>query len=64
MMTVQKVNDTREFIWLSSDVKPTIAPYERGARGTTLDTGEKWIFDGDGWVQDLTLIYAFRMAAI
>jgi len=63
-MTVQKVNDTREFIWLSSDTPPTIAPYERGAKGTTLDTGEKWIYDGNGWVEDLTLIYALRTAAI
>jgi hypothetical protein len=63
-MTVQLVNDKREFIWLSSDDKPTIAPYTRGAKGTTLDTGEKWIFDGDGWVEDTTLIYALRMAVV
>ena len=63
-MTVERVNDTREFIWLSSDVKPTIAPNTRGAKGYTLNTGERWIYDGNGWIEDLTLIYANRMAAI
>jgi hypothetical protein len=57
-MTVQLVNDKREFIWLSTDTKPTIAPFTRGTKGISLDTGEKWIYDGDNWVEDLELIYA------
>jgi len=57
-MSVELVNDHREFIWLSSDTPQTIAPNNRGARALTLDTGERWIHDGNGWVEDLSLIYA------
>jgi hypothetical protein len=61
-MTVQLVNDKREFIWLSTDTKPAIAPFNRGAKGTSTDTGEKWIYDGADWVEDLELIYALSEA--
>lgn len=62
-MTVQLVNDHREFTWLSSDLPPTVAPNSRGAKGHVLDTGARYIHDGNGWVEDLTAIYAAKLAA-
>jgi hypothetical protein len=63
-MAVKRVNDHEEFCWLSNDEPPIRGPNFCGAKGTTLDTGEKWIYDGTGWVPDLTIIYAFKQAAI
>jgi len=61
-MTVQLANDNRHFLWLSSDTKPAIAPNMRGATGVTLDTGERWIYDGEQWTEDLSLIHAITAA--
>jgi len=63
-MAVQRVNDHQEFIWLSSDEPPLRGTGNRGAKGYTLDTGQHWIHDGNGWVEDLTYIYAAKQAAI
>lgn len=41
---------------LSTDDRPT--DVQPGATLQFLDTGERFIFDGDGWVEDLSLIYA------
>lgn len=46
---------------LSSDPLPT--DVQAGTRLQFLDTGEKFIFDGLGWVEDLSLIYALRSVA-
>jgi hypothetical protein len=45
------------YIGLSSETKPTtgIIP---GTKFIESNTGQKWIYDGTNWVEDLTLIYA------
>jgi hypothetical protein len=47
---------------LSSDPLPT--DEQPGTRMQYLDTGERFIFDGEGWVEDLSLFYALRAAAL
>ena len=46
---------------LSSDPLPT--DIQPGTRLQFIDTGERLIFDGFGWVTDLSLIYALRSVA-
>lgn len=61
-MAVQLVNDTRKFVGLSSDTKPRLASKVYGGEFTELDTGQKFIWDGDNWIEDLTLYFAVKTA--
>lgn len=58
-MTVQRINDERKFLCLSTDA-PLWIPTTVGARVTYTNTGERFIFDGTSWVEDLELIYALE----
>lgn len=46
----------------STDAKPDDAP--EGSTFHAVDTGEKYIFHNDMWVEDLRDIYAIRAAAL
>lgn len=59
-MAVWRVNDHEEFIWRSSDEPPIRGPNLYGAKGHTIDTGEHWIYDGSGWVPDLTWVWVLK----
>lgn len=45
----------------SDELKTDVQP---GATLQFLDTGERFIFDGDGWVEDKALIFAIKAAAL
>lgn len=51
------------YIGLSSETKPTtdIVP---GTKYIESNTGQKWIYDGSNWVEDLTLIYALSQVIV
>jgi len=59
-MAVKLLGNTQNFVGLSTDTKPTEAPV--GSTLYHLNTGEKFIWDGETWVDDLTLIYALSQA--
>ena len=59
-MAVKLVTDVRRFIGLSSDTKPHITNV--GTEFTELDTGVKFIWDGECWVEDMTMYHAVKQA--
>jgi len=44
----------------STDVLPM--DLQPGARMQFTDTGERFIFDGDGWIEDQALVFAIKAA--
>ena len=60
-MAVKLMGNIHNFIGLSSDTKPTTG-IPVGSTFTELDTGAKFVWEGDTWEDDLTLIYAFSQA--
>lgn len=56
-MAVIRVTTVQEFLWESGDTKPTTG-VPPGSIGTTINTGEIWVFDGTNWQPDLRLIWA------
>lgn len=59
-MAGQRINDDSEFIWYSNEEPPIRGSKFKGARGQTLDTGEQWIYDGNGWVPDLKWVWILK----
>jgi hypothetical protein len=59
-MAVYKITNFDEYVCDSDDTKPT--PLGVGAKLTELNTGQKWIWAGDRWVEDLSMYYAVRSA--
>jgi len=57
-MTVSLVTTIQRWIGLSTDTKPS-SEVKVGSTFYELDTGQPFIWDGDAWVEDLTLINAF-----
>jgi len=59
-MTIRAISSYKRFIGLSTDTKPSgISP---GSEFFEVNTGQKWIFDGNNWVEDISLIYALSQA--
>ena len=56
-MAIRRISSYDDYIGLSSDTKPTKG-ISTGTCFTELDTGARFIFDGDAWEEDLILIYA------
>jgi len=52
------IRDSGKIYCLSTDTLPSDT--QPGTRVQYLDTGERFIFDGDGLIEDLSLIYALR----
>lgn len=64
-MPIQPCISTQAYIGRSDD--PLFVPAQKFQVGDTLtflDTGEKFIWDGQDWAEDLTLIYAFKQAQL
>ena len=59
-MTVVLVTTIQRWIGLSTDTKPT--PDREGSTYYETNTGKGWIWDGDIWVEDLSMIYAVNQA--
>jgi hypothetical protein len=59
-MAVKLITDVRKFIGLSTDTKPYLTGI--GGKFTEIDTGAKFLWNGEQWVDDLTLTYAFLEA--
>ncbi len=61
-MAVQLITAIQNYQGLSSDTKPTDCPV--GSKFYETDTGERFIYLGtsDGWIEDLSLIYALSQA--
>ena len=57
-MAVILMTNSKEFMGLSTDEKPTGEKIYPGSTFHEYNTGETFIFDGTNWVQDLRLIYA------
>jgi hypothetical protein len=60
---VELVVTIQRWIGLSTDTKPE-APERVGSTFHELDTGKKFIWDGDSWVQDVSMIYAIYQAGL
>ncbi len=60
-MTVSLVTTIQRWIGLSTDTKPT-TNVKVGSTFYETNTGQGFMWDGDAWVEDLTLIYAFSEA--
>lgn len=55
-MTVVLVAHPVSYVGLSSDTKPSAPP--AGSKFYELNTGVWWIYDGEKWVEDISMIYA------
>lgn len=55
------VTTIKNYIGLSTDSKPT-TDTPPGSIFRELNTGQRWIWDGSNWIEDLELIYAFTEA--
>lgn len=60
-MTAYLVTTIKKFIGLSTDTKPLIS-IPVGSVFYETNTGQPFIWNGNNWVEDLTLIYAFTEA--
>lgn len=60
-MGFKVVTSYKKFIGHSTDAKPTFVS-GIGAELLELDTGQKYIWDGVGWVEDMSLYYAVALA--
>ena len=56
-LPIELAGNIHVFIGLSTDTKPTDVPLN--SKFTELNTGKKFIWTGETWVEDLTLIHAF-----
>ncbi len=59
-MAIQLVTTSQRFLCLSADDKPAAPPV--GSTCQETDTGLVYIYDGDAWVEDLTLFTAVKNA--
>jgi hypothetical protein len=55
-MAVILLGNIKNFLGLSTDTKPIDVP--AGSTFVEKNTGIKFIWDGETWIEDLTLIYA------
>jgi hypothetical protein len=61
-MGAYKVTNNDEYICDSSSDREGLTPVGVGARAIELDSGQRYIWNGARWVEDLTLYAAFRAA--
>lgn len=61
MSVYKKLDKVTEYIGDSTDDKPTNL-LGVGHTFVELNTGQKWLWDGAQWVEDLTLIHAIMEA--
>lgn len=59
-MAITLITTIERYQALSTDDKPTgCSP---GSTLSEIDTGEKFIFDGTNWIEDVSTIYAINQA--
>jgi hypothetical protein len=61
-MAVYPVGQKQEFLGLSTDTRPVLTVAKTGSTFTEIDTGMKYVWVGSGWVEDLTMYHAVKMA--
>jgi hypothetical protein len=61
-MAVELVTTIQRWTGLESDTKPTAT--RAGSTFHEIDTGKKYIWFNDAWVQDVSMIYAVYQAAL
>jgi hypothetical protein len=61
-MAHYQVTNNTEYLCDSESDKENITPVGVGAKVLVLDSGQKYIWNGARWVEDLILYAAFRAA--